>query len=510
MSSDPERYDLNEMLDRLKSRSSSADPEDGELVTRADGSEAIRVRRRKRRSRQPHKVRQKRIRVIQVSVLLVGVVGTLLAAGFLTIYVNTSPFRKQLVAKLRIASGADVDLQQFRMNPTGANAAGADLVWPSGNILQSLALRALHAEVSPLSVFGGGLSGNELKAHTGKLSLGFPAAGQPLRIVAAAEGDLPVRFGQYSVQDFQAQLLGENHTLIRLQNTEAVFIPGGPEVGEASMLRLTRGELSARHWPKLRLNRAHIEFVGNRAQVVGLRLKHPVDENGSLELSGPLAPYDRDGATEIRVDAESFLLSGLVGEQLGKFLVGRVDAAPEIGSNLLEVSFGEQARAKLALVFQGSLDEAFELQNFPFLFALSQTLGDEWFSRPEFRDEIRGIVLRENDWVEVRELELTSEKRMSVRGNLRDERGKISGQLAIGLTPGMVTASDNKVLDAMFGELRDGHRWITLEISGTSTQVKDNFSVLYQKTLDKLQSQPAAVESENGKLPGFDELTRPR
>lgn len=509
-STDPERYDLHQMMDRLKNRSSSENPEDGEMVTRSDGSTAIRVRRRKRRSHQPHKDRQRRIHFLQISALLLVIFGLLLVAGFLTIYVNTSPFRKQLVTKIQLATGADVDLQQFRMNPTGANAGGADLAWPAGNMLQSLTLRALHADVSPLTAFGGRLGGGELKAHTGKLSLSFPEQGQPLRIVAAQQGEPAMRFRQYSVKDFQAQLLGENHAVIRLQRAEATFIPADQHEGQASMLRLSRGELSARHWPELHINRAHIEFTGKRAQVVGLRLKHPDDDNGGLELSGPLAPYEQETTTELQVGADAFLLSGLLGDELGKILVGRVDAAPEIGTSKLEVRLGDRPHARLAVLFQGSLDHAMEVQNLPFLFALSQTLGDEWFSRPEFLDVVSGAVLREADWVELRELELSSRERMVVRGTLRSERGRISGELAVGLKPGIITASDNKVLDAMFGEWHEGHRWISLQISGTSSQLRDDFSAQYQRALEGLKEPSKAATPGEGTPPGFEELTRPR
>ena len=70
------------------------------MVTREDGSQAIRVRKRKRRSRQPQRDGQKRMRMLQVSALLIAVVLLILAAGFVTIYVNTAPFRKQLTQRV--------------------------------------------------------------------------------------------------------------------------------------------------------------------------------------------------------------------------------------------------------------------------------------------------------------------------------------------------------------------------------------------------------------------------
>ncbi|HSP41465.1 MAG TPA: hypothetical protein VLO11_01215, partial [Luteolibacter sp.] len=68
--SDPEKYSIDEMMERLKKRPAEDPLEDGELVTRADGTVAIKVRKRKRRSHQPHKEERKkarRARMIQAS-----------------------------------------------------------------------------------------------------------------------------------------------------------------------------------------------------------------------------------------------------------------------------------------------------------------------------------------------------------------------------------------------------------------------------------------------------------
>ena len=78
---EPEKYSIDEMMDRLKSPASES-AEEGELVTRADGSQALRVRKRKRRSSQPHKEvnsRSRRARIVQVSAALVLVFAAALA-----------------------------------------------------------------------------------------------------------------------------------------------------------------------------------------------------------------------------------------------------------------------------------------------------------------------------------------------------------------------------------------------------------------------------------------------
>ena len=71
--SEPEKYSIDEMMERLKGQSSE-NPAAGELVTRPDGSQALRVRKRKRRSEQPKREeakRTKRIRTLQVAAALV-------------------------------------------------------------------------------------------------------------------------------------------------------------------------------------------------------------------------------------------------------------------------------------------------------------------------------------------------------------------------------------------------------------------------------------------------------
>jgi len=65
---EPESYTLDQMMERLKERGN----EEGELVTRADGTQALKVKKRKRRSEQPHKEaakRQQKIRLFQLGLV---------------------------------------------------------------------------------------------------------------------------------------------------------------------------------------------------------------------------------------------------------------------------------------------------------------------------------------------------------------------------------------------------------------------------------------------------------
>ena len=69
----------------------------------------------------------RRARIAQVSAALVLGFLLLLAVGGAVIYANSKPFREGLVANIGAASGATVELVQFRMNPRAANAGAVAL-----------------------------------------------------------------------------------------------------------------------------------------------------------------------------------------------------------------------------------------------------------------------------------------------------------------------------------------------------------------------------------------------
>src|SRR5690349_9775051 len=101
---EPENYSIDDMMDRLRSRGEGGSEGDAQLVTREDGTQVYRVKKRKRRSHQPKKEkeqRQKRFRVLQV-VLAVGLVILVAAAFFASLVIlNSSAYRDSILAKVR-------------------------------------------------------------------------------------------------------------------------------------------------------------------------------------------------------------------------------------------------------------------------------------------------------------------------------------------------------------------------------------------------------------------------
>lgn len=507
-SSEPEKYSIDEMMDRLKSAPSES-PEEGELVTRADGTQAIRVRKRKRRSSQPVKREQRasrQMRIFQVSAALVLVFVTALFIGGAVIYANSSPFREGLLSKIEQASGAEVEIQQFRINPKTANAAGLTMKWPAGNILDSLTLQALSAEVFPSTFLGKVMKGEEVSAGDARLVLKYPEAGENTRNFPAPEGLLPIRFNRYRAPSLSLTLGEPAAPVIKIAKSEVSLNPE-TENGRA-LLNFYRGDIGIAGWPKLRLDRALIGIRGDEFEVINLRVLHESDSRGIFDLSGKVYPYQPDHLSSLQVVAQSFQIEGFTGPSLGRLVSGRIDSTSSTKSNFLSFQPTADSAPTLEIAFQVSPSSQIELRGFPFLLALSQALDDPWFQSPVFEVDAGGTIHRENGVVTLRDLNFESKGRMAVRGRISMAANQqLSGQLEVGVAEAMLASSKTPRLKTMFGAPKEGFRWVSLKIGGPVATPSDNFKDIFLAAAAPTSEASAPDEEE---VSTFEQLTRPK
>ncbi len=509
--SDPEKYSIDEMMDRLKTSSSGNSDEEGELVVRADGTQAIRVRKRKRRSSQPVKeqrVRSRRSRILQVSAAMILLIAAALAIGSAVIYANSPPFREGLVRKIYQSTGAaEVDLQMFRMNPKSANANTLTLKWPQGNVLDNLFVRGVRADVFPSSFLGKSMNGEEIIVGEGTLALHIPKPGEPLVAGAATAEALPIHFNRYRIPKLNLTLGDPAAPAISLLKAEASFSPNS--LNGRNQFSLNQGDLVISGWPKMRLNRAFLEFRGKEIDVVGLRLMDETDNRGVFEFTGTLLPYSPERLSTLSLQLESFQMGGLTSPAFGKLFAGRIDSLPTTKSNYLTFYPSDTPSPKLAIAFRSSLTSNMVVTGFPFLVALSQTLEDDWFQRPVFEGEdATGSILREANVVRVENLDFENKGRMALRGHIEmNATQALTGSLQIGVAEAMINTAKAARLKTLFGPEKEGFRWVTLKIGGSATNPTDNFKELFL-------SPPAPSTTENlepeNKGSSFEELTRPK
>ncbi|MFK7849574.1 MAG: hypothetical protein AB8D78_01240 [Akkermansiaceae bacterium] len=482
---EPEKYSIDEMMDRLKSRESSVDK--GELVKRSDGTMAVRTKKRKRRTNQTVNKEQKRnqrIQILQLAAFVVLLLLMFFVAGLGILYANSSSFRKGLISKVENTTGATVVLHQFRMNPATANASKVNMDWPSSGLLQQLEVHSVIAKIEPISFLGRSFRGEEIVANRGDLILRVPEQGQIEATESPSDGGGKIRFQRYAVPNLNIYYGDSEEKKLVLEKTEASFFPS--KIRGHGEIRLNKGRINFENWLPLQLDRSYINVKAKELEVRSMRLLIPspdsrkAPDRGILELSGELLPYQVDGVYTLGVKLDGFRLSPLLGRDLGRFFLGRVVTIDEIGANFLSLD-PEQGTAALEVAISNAIDSRIDLASFRFLSFLALTLDDRWYDLPNFSSKASAILKRRGQEVELTDINFEERGRMALRGALTtNDEGIISGALRVGIPESMIAASKNGRLDSIFGIVREGYRWVDLEIGGSSSEPTDNFKELYE------------------------------
>lgn len=509
-------------MERLKGKPSGG-AADGQLVTREDGTQAIRVRKRKRRSEQPKREeakRLKRLRVIQVSVALTLLILATLTIGGLFVYTNTAAYRKAVSNTVAEALGGSVEFKAFRVTPVSAKAEAVEVKWPEGSGLKALSLRGMVSKISPLSLFGSTLKGDEINAREGEMLLGSP---QPQDARAAVTSGKPIQFNRLSVAKMDVIVGDPTLPALKLTSSEVALTFDASKA--SSSLKIHRGNLAIADWPVFKMDRALVLFQPGVVELTGLRINDSMTPRGSLELSGTLRPFDPTQKSTLKVALDNFNLADLLGKDLGKLLDARIDSRQDDDSNVLSFTSGAMDSVDLSIAFRNTLTSQITLKGFPFLLSLARTLGDSWYEQPDLEEAV-GTIVRNGSTLELCDFDLSRKTHMVIKGNLVVNAAKnLSGSLEIGIPESVVQLSPNLKSEALFGPVRDGFRWLKLTLSGTLARPTDNFAEVYAAVKEVSQAgaaapgDPAAAPAGSPASPvpapeidpgkAFDDLTKP-
>ncbi|MEI7911070.1 MAG: hypothetical protein WCK77_15650 [Verrucomicrobiota bacterium] len=487
--SDPEKYSIDEMMERLKGQPTDDPATAGELVTRADGSQALRVRKRKRRSEQPKREEAKhfrRIRMLQVagSLVLLLLSGVVIVGAY--VYANTAPYRKSITDAIANRSGASVEFKQFRVSPASANADLVDLEWPEGSTLKAIRLNGVAANISPLSLFGSNLRGDEVTAREGSLYLQIAGADSavPAPPASAAQAArIPVQFNRISVPRFSVFVGEPTLPALKITATEASL-----RVDEAShqtALRLYRGNLQFSGWPSFKIDRAVVEFHATETELILLRITDSQSKHGTFDLAGSLQPLTSKTPTTLSVTLDNFDLGELLGAEFGELISAKIDTRTDAGKNQLTFTPGALADTDFKIAFKNTLSTKVSLKGFPFLQSLVRTLADRWYEDPTFVDDVVGVIHRDNAVLEIAELKLEKKARMAIRATLSATASKsLAGTMEVGIPESVAELAPNTKIQGMLSPAHDGYRWLTLKIGGSLAHPSDNFAELYAAAKD--------------------------
>lgn len=513
MSSDPnepENFTLEQMMERLKERSKSDKPE-GEWVTRADGSQAYKVRRRRRRSHQPHKdaaEQLRRTRAVQiVSVALVLAVVIALFAG-LMVFVNTPGYREQRLALAQSCTGAQAEVVQLRIMPHVAQMASFSLTWPEGGMLRSLAAGQIKAELRPTSLLGKVWRGDEVLAQDVRVSMDQPS-GKAAAAATTGDGEkFPFQFQNFRTPKLTLQMGNPKQPAVALSECEAIYrYDAANATGE---LALNRGKLNVADWGQLQVDRGLFHFAGGRVEVVNLFLIDPGNDRGRIMLTGNVPLQSQAGSLAVKVQRSS--LSTLLGSQLGTLMGGVVDTDDrQAEKSMLRVTPGSMATCQLSLALRNHPGMTVSLAGLPCLQQLAEAVSDEWYLKPNFETNLSANLTRRGAETTLQQLEGTAKNRMAIRGDLRvDAQQQLSGTLEFGLPPEIIASSDlPEQLEAVFSHSRDGLQWVTVKLGGSVNQPSDDLAPRLRQLQQSSQSSSTAPKSQkNPNEQRFQELTR--
>ena len=503
---EPEKYSIDEMMERLKGQPSENPPTAGELVTRADGTQAMRVRKRKRRTEQPQREeakRSKRTRMIQVACGLVLVLLAGLAIAGAYVYANTAPYRKSITDAIASSTGASVEFKQFRVSPASANAEVVEFEWPEGGVLRALRLTGVSARISPLSLFGTRLHGDEVTARDGSVLLQVPAAGTPPAPSPQHAATIPVQFNRIAVPRFNILIGDPLQPVFKILATEAAL-----RMDETNNeLRLYHGNLQISGWPPFKIDRAAMEFHDAETDLRLLRITDSQPKHGTLDLAGSIQSMATPAPSTLSVRLDNFDFGELLGADFGDLINAKLDTRPDTGSNSLTFVSGALASADLKLAFKNTLSTKVSIKGFPFLQALVRALNDKWYENPIFADNAIGVIHRNNAVIEIRDFSVEKKPRMAIKASLAAAADKsLSGTMEVGIPESVAKLAPNSKIRAMLSPVHDGYRWLTLTIGGTLAHPDDNFTALYvaaKDTEEEAAEEPTA-EPDKATTPAAD------
>lgn len=506
---EPENYSIDDMMDRLRVRGGG--PRDGEakLVTREDGTQVYKMRKRKRRSVQPKKEKEKReqrMRVAQV----VGAVGLVAGAGLVllgsVIYLNTPGYHQKIEERVKQWTGAEPKLSQLRVSPISAGASSVELHWPETSLLKSLTVNLVRADLRVPSLAAGVWKGTEMVGGQG----GTLVLRQPVGVAPELPprgGDCPFQF-RYRSPQFNVLMGGDERPAARLSNTEATFDVLDPAATTAN-LRFEGGTLSAPGWGDFSLNFASLQFDPDGLRVGNVRLSPALKSDGAeIEILNPgQALFDLRGAkSELAVRVRRLPIGSLLGTNFGGWLVVEIET-PEGGEDgTLTYEANASSPVSLRIPFRAAPSSFTYWKQLPMFGVLAKEVDESWYQAPSFDLEATGTVVRTGNTGGLDNLRFAARNRLTVTGRLAtDPQGTLDGSLEVGLPDALVNEAAAP-FRAVFKRREGGYSWATVRLSGTGRQPQDDL----QKQLDTAATTATPAAGGNESLEdAFRELTTP-
>jgi len=482
-----ENYSVDAMMARLKKedrqkRQSEKSP-DGELVTREDGTQVIKVRRRKRRSKQPSKKRRSQTNPKLKWIILGSIVGltVLLAAGtiFIIAKYNGRKFKATTESTISELSGAtQTTLTQLRVTPVSANAQKTEITWDNHAFIKEASFHTIRANIKATSFFSSRWIGEDIIADNGKIHLQTPASSAESII---SEIDSPYEFGAYRCEKLQL-LFGSDRGAPTINNLKVSL---RQLANRQHQIIFHDGTLKVKNWPIMAIESGILLLNSDSADLDAI-LKSSESHNGELSITGNIS---KDTSTPVSLDikAKNYPIHELLGKDLGRLIKGELQS--ESGTFAYDYTKNPGEALSFILPFNAN---GIQCSGLPLFRELNKLIGNTAYVSPVF-NRCRGTILRTSEGVSINDLELINNSLMLIQGNIAlSSKGRLSGKLSVSIPQ---TAFHNNT-PAPFTGPSSGFYSINITLSGTAKSPNDNLHQLLKTSRTKRQALPRALPKE--------------
>ncbi len=510
-----------------------------EVVKNEDGTEQLAEvrRRRKRRTHQPKKVRERRLKVLKralwfgVLPCLIGVVALYL---LLTSRVGGEGFRESASGRLSELSGMNLEFGRFDLRGFLLGSRKVDAGSHPGTLFQGAEINAIKAELRPGTMLSDSWDMKTVQAADGKLRFGpagrtasqawgadaRPAGGDLLRAglgFGLSSDPSTVAFELLHIAD--ADLFWDPVGA----SAESPFIEGctlsaDPPSGRAVPVTLGKGELKVPGWVPLSLINVSGAVEGSDFQIRrGVLRQLGGEQAGEMTASGSIS-LRGTGAYALDFDLARLDLFRLVHEAWTERIAGRISGEFHVGGELSQPGSMHASGA-----FVG---EEVTLSNNDILRRLNSALMEARLNFIKFR-ELKGTLHRDSvGWV-IDDIDGESLGLLRLRGRVvlrHDET--IEGDLQVGIAIDILDNIEGGHPEC-FGPPDSGFCWAPMKITGLIEDPRDSLTSELEAIMTRRerirnglevapptpspQPSPAGAGAGAGASdPVFEELIRPR
>lgn len=486
-----ENYSVDAMMARLKKgnrqKRQSDKPQEGELITREDGTQVVKVRRRKRRSKQSPKKGISQTNPKLKWVILGTLVGTtvLLAAGsiFIIAKYNGRHFKATTESTISELSGAtQTTLTQLRVTPVSANAQKTEITWDKHAFIKDASFSSIRANIKATSYFSSRWIGEDIIADKGTVRLQIPSSSAESII---SDTTSPYEFGAYRCAKLQL-LFGSDRGVPAINDLKVSLRQ--LDNGQHQII-FHDGTFKVKNWPIMSIE-SGIALLNSDSVNIDAILKSSQAHNGELTITGNILKDITTPAT-LDIKAKNYPIQELLGKDLGRLIKGALQSE----SGTFSYHYNKPAAEALSFILPFNSNEI-QCEGLPLFRELNKLIGNTAYVSPIFY-QCRGTILRTSEGISVNDLELINNDLMLIRGNISvSAKGRLSGKLSVGIPQ---TAFRDSA-PAPFAGPVGGFHSIDISLSGSAKSPNDN---LHQQLKEgrqkrqKLKSSPLSVPKEN-------------